>query len=159
FVEQPRVLNGDDGLACEALNQLDLFFGERPNLPPIDGDGSHKSPLLEHRDREKRPSAGGLNEWDQPRIAFEKSLLGCQIRDVSDCVGLGKPRERGASNIAERKHWLASKLRKTPGGRFHQGRVECIILEKEQITKLGLTNSHCLVQHGVEDRVEVSRRA
>ena len=32
FVEQPRVLDGDDGLRGEVLHQLDLFVGERANL-------------------------------------------------------------------------------------------------------------------------------
>ena len=32
FVEQPRVLDGDDGLGGEVLHQLDLLVGERPHL-------------------------------------------------------------------------------------------------------------------------------
>src|SRR5262249_50242359 len=32
LVEQPRILNGDDGLGSEILHQLDLFVGERPHL-------------------------------------------------------------------------------------------------------------------------------
>ena len=31
-LEQPRVLDGDDGLGGEVLNQLDLLVGERPHL-------------------------------------------------------------------------------------------------------------------------------
>ena len=32
FVEQPRVLNGDDGLGGEILNQRDLLVGKRPHF-------------------------------------------------------------------------------------------------------------------------------
>ena len=32
LVEQPRVLDGDDGLGGEVLDQLDLLVGERPDL-------------------------------------------------------------------------------------------------------------------------------
>ena len=32
LVEQPRVLDGDDGLGSEVLYQSYLFIGERPNL-------------------------------------------------------------------------------------------------------------------------------
>jgi hypothetical protein len=32
LVEQPRVLDGDDGLTGEARNQLNLLFGKRSNL-------------------------------------------------------------------------------------------------------------------------------
>ena len=40
FVEQPRVLDGDDGLGGEVLHQLDLLVGERPHLLAIDDDGA-----------------------------------------------------------------------------------------------------------------------
>ena len=36
FVEQPRVLDGDDGLGGEILDQLDLLFGEWPDLLAVD---------------------------------------------------------------------------------------------------------------------------
>ena len=32
FLEQPRVLDGDDGLLGEVLDQRDLLVGERPHL-------------------------------------------------------------------------------------------------------------------------------
>ena len=32
LAEQPRVLDGDDGLGGEVLQQIDLLVGERPNL-------------------------------------------------------------------------------------------------------------------------------
>src|SRR5262245_18900835 len=38
FVEQPRVLDCDDGLRGEILDQLNLFVGERTHLLAIDGD-------------------------------------------------------------------------------------------------------------------------
>jgi hypothetical protein len=36
LIEQPRVLDGDDGLGGEILDQLDLCFGERTNLLTVD---------------------------------------------------------------------------------------------------------------------------
>ena len=36
FVEQPRVLDGDDGLGGEVLHQFDLLVGEGANLLAID---------------------------------------------------------------------------------------------------------------------------
>ena len=38
FVEQPRVLDGDDSLDREVLDQRDLLVGEGQHLPPIDDD-------------------------------------------------------------------------------------------------------------------------
>ena len=40
LVEQPRVLDGDDGLRGEVLHQLDLLVGERPHLLAIDDDSA-----------------------------------------------------------------------------------------------------------------------
>ena len=34
--EQPRILDGDDGLGGEVLNQLDLFVAEGPDFLAID---------------------------------------------------------------------------------------------------------------------------
>ena len=38
LVEQPRVLDGDDGLSGEVLDQLDLLVGERPDLLAVDSE-------------------------------------------------------------------------------------------------------------------------
>ena len=40
FIEQPRVLDGDDGLGGEVLHQLDLLVGERSNLLAVDDDSA-----------------------------------------------------------------------------------------------------------------------
>src|SRR5215467_1408499 len=36
LVQQPGVLDGDDGLVSKVLDQLDLLFGERSNFLTID---------------------------------------------------------------------------------------------------------------------------
>ena len=54
LVEQPRVLDGDDGLRGEVLHQLDLLVGERPHLLAIDDDGADQLVVLEHRHGEQR---------------------------------------------------------------------------------------------------------
>ena len=54
LVEQPRVLDGDDGLSGEVLHQRDLLVGERPDLLAIDRDRADQLVLLEHRHRYER---------------------------------------------------------------------------------------------------------
>jgi hypothetical protein len=34
FVQQPRILDGDDSLAGEVLHQLNMLVGERAHFPP-----------------------------------------------------------------------------------------------------------------------------
>ena len=38
FVEQPRILDGDDGLRGEILHQFDLLVGERAHLLTVHGN-------------------------------------------------------------------------------------------------------------------------
>ena len=40
FLEQPRVLDGDDGLGGEVLDQLNLLVGKGTNFLTVDGDGA-----------------------------------------------------------------------------------------------------------------------
>ena len=49
LVEQPRVLDGDDGLSGEVLHQLDLLVGERSYFGAIDDKGADQFVLFEHR--------------------------------------------------------------------------------------------------------------
>src|SRR5262249_23511181 len=46
FIEQPCVLDGDDGLGCKVLDQLDLFVRERTYLLAIDDNGTDKLVFL-----------------------------------------------------------------------------------------------------------------
>ena len=40
FAEQPRVLDGDDGLSGEVRQKLDLLVGEISDLGTVDDDGA-----------------------------------------------------------------------------------------------------------------------
>ena len=52
LVEQPRVLDGDDGLRGEVRDQLDLLVGERPHFLPVNSDGADQFIVLKHRHSE-----------------------------------------------------------------------------------------------------------
>ena len=64
LVEQPRVLDGDDGLGGEVLHQLDLLVGERPHLLAVDGERADQLVFLEHRHQEEatNPAAASTLE-------------------------------------------------------------------------------------------------
>ena len=53
LVEQPGVLDGDDGLVGEVREQLDLLVGERPHLLTVDVDRADQLVVLEHRHRDR----------------------------------------------------------------------------------------------------------
>ena len=73
LVEQPRVLDRDDGLGGEVLYQFDLLVGERPHLLPIDGESADKFVVLEHRHANVGPRAAECR-----RIGPRNSARVCQ---------------------------------------------------------------------------------
>src|SRR5262249_4963387 len=64
FVEQPRVLDGDDGLRGEIGDQLDLLVGKGAYLLAVDGDDANQFVLFEHWDGQESPRAKNLDSRD-----------------------------------------------------------------------------------------------
>ncbi len=58
--EQPRVLDRDHRLARERRDELDLLFGEGPDLAPVHHDRADHLALADQRDAEDRPDVLGL---------------------------------------------------------------------------------------------------
>ena len=69
FVEQPGILDGDDGLRGEVLDQLDLLVGERQPFLAVDGDGANQLIVLEHRYGKESSGSSCFDERDDPGIA------------------------------------------------------------------------------------------
>ena len=49
FIEQPRILDGDDSLGGEVLDQRDLLVREWPDFLTVNAEHSYRLVLLEHR--------------------------------------------------------------------------------------------------------------
>ena len=65
FVEQPRVLDGDDGLRGEILDQFDLLVGEGTNFLTVKRERTNQLVLLQHRNSQKRPYTPEFDCGDQ----------------------------------------------------------------------------------------------
>ena len=61
LVEQPRVLDGDDGLGGEVRDQRDLLVGERANLLPVNRKAPISSLSLSIGTASTRPRAAELD--------------------------------------------------------------------------------------------------
>ena len=67
LVEQPRILDGDDGLRGEILHQLDLLVSKREHLLAVNGDRADELVFLEHRHDEQGTNAGDFDGGDRQR--------------------------------------------------------------------------------------------
>ena len=109
LAEQPRVLDGDDGLGGEVLHQLDLLVRERSYLLAVDDDGTDQQFIFQHRNRKQRPSAGSSLTSAGPGVR-----VGQDIGNVDDVFSAGKTTEiviwQGLY------HWHAASLVFNAGG-------------------------------------------
>src|SRR5262249_18949903 len=94
LVQQPGILDGDDGLFREIVNKLDLFVAERPHLLAVDGDRADQLILLEHRYDENGASAGRLGQGNRRWLAFDVGLLQSEVDDVLQLLGRDNAAER-----------------------------------------------------------------
>src|SRR5262245_48627557 len=60
LVEQPRVLDGDDGLRGEVFDQFNLLIGEWPHFLAVNADRADQLVFLEHRNGNVRTSAAKI---------------------------------------------------------------------------------------------------
>src|SRR5215831_7454401 len=72
--EQPRVLDGDDGLIGESLEQTDLLFSEWSHFGAADANGADRFTLLPLQRNSQRSSEAIP---DRHRLAARKIRPGC----------------------------------------------------------------------------------
>ena len=71
LVEQAGVLDGDDGLAGEICDQLDLLVGEGAYLLAIDGDGADQLISFSIGTDEQRAGAAEVGQLDGGSDPFD----------------------------------------------------------------------------------------
>src|SRR5215472_5709502 len=106
FIEQPRVLNGDNGLGGEVLYQSNLLVGEWPDHLAIDDDRADEFILFEHGYDEFSPRAGGIGKRYDEAIAAEIALVEPKIENMDDLFAFNGAGEWGAGILAYVNHRL-----------------------------------------------------
>src|SRR5262249_48983366 len=71
FIEQARVLDGDDSLRREIFYQFNLFLCEWKHLLTVDGDRADKFAYLEHWNDNQSSYASDFDGGDRQRIASQ----------------------------------------------------------------------------------------
>src|SRR6185312_7358235 len=157
LVEQPRVLDGDDGMGGEILKQLDLPLGEGTHLLAVDDDGADELAVLEHRHTDKRARPrlfDGDNTQRGPRgiggIRFE-------IGDMKHPFFANDAAEAGVRARADRPV-LFPEL--TIGLRdvVQMCRVKAFAVIEQDVTELGFAEAHGVREHRLEDRFHITGR-
>src|SRR6516225_9876367 len=156
-MEQPRVLDGDDGLSGKILDQLDLLLGERANLVAIEDNGADQSLLLEHRHAQDCPHTTTLDSGNNDWITFQITARRRQVDDLNGLLGA-----RNARNDSFRSWPPISLLLQIFSICWHRtmycnnfpGSAVISIHEPE----FGLTNFHSVSQHCLKDRLQLAGR-
>src|SRR5262249_16020518 len=158
LVEQPRVLDGDDGLGGEVLNQLYLFVGERADFLTIDDDCANQLVFLEHGNGNQGSCASRLDQSDNAGITSDLGLIRGEIGNMQYFFA---PTDAGewivrvlARDVRTPPHALSIIRRQAE----RCCRMERATVVTEQYTKCRFADAYRIPQHGLEHRLQFTRR-
>ena len=156
LVEQPRVLDRDDGLGGEARDQRDLFISKGTNLLAVHDDCADQFTLLQHGDGYKRPYTAEFDGGDDVRIAFfNVELLCSQIGDMNRRFACKQATDR-IFRISGRAS--GCKASENAGGVLTSQPDEELAIPAIDLAEFGLADARGILQHGSKHRLQ-DRRA
>ena len=141
----------------EVLDQFDLLVGEGTHLLAIDDDDADQRILLEHRDRKCGAIVGKLGAGDDDGVALDIGRCRPDVVDVRHLLRERRAAQGGAGMRANRR--VAPPLLSKCGRCVMQRDTsELVPLAEEQAGKLGLAQARGVRQHGLEHRLQLTRR-
>ena len=87
LVEQPSVLDGDDGLGSEVRDQRDLLVGKRTDFLAENGERTDQFVLFEHRDNDNCPHTPKFNRCYVFRALLNVPRLCRKVGEVNHRLG------------------------------------------------------------------------
>src|SRR5262245_8448964 len=153
-----RVLDSDDRLIGEILHQLDLLLGERADFLTIDDDCANQLVFLEHGNGNQGSCASGLDQSDNAGITLDIGLIRGEVGNMQYFFA--------ATDAGE---WivrvLARDVRTSPHvlSIIRRQAERCCRMERatvvtEQYTKCRFADAYRIPQHGLEHRLQFTRR-
>src|SRR5262249_49911036 len=146
LLEQPHVLDSDDGLIGEGFKKLDLRHCEGAHFDATCIKGSDEFPLLSNGNKQK--GAGAASDTQPWKVVLHGSGIGNM-----KCAMLAHPA----------KLWRINTDPFTPNGYGYgtnmSPRNQTIPLAESQRYIINPTNSCCAFYDGIEDRLHIRRRA
>ena len=159
FVEQPRVLDGDDGLSGEVRDQCDLLVGEGTNLLADNDERADQFVLLQHRDGQKRPYAPKFDGRNDIRIAlFDVACVRRKIGDVNHRLCRHHATEQDVSDSGRNGERLRASA-KAGGVLCVADEVQGVAVPTVDISELGVADADRILQHGRKHWLKIAGRA
>src|ERR1700730_11478240 len=157
FVEQARVLDGNDSLTGKARNQRDLLLGKRSNLLVKNADCPEQLIVPDHRHDEQSPDAANFDASDRQWVVIEIGLIVTIVDDVNNLRSLDDSGDRVV------RTWLMRALLEElgEGGRVVEIRDEShhSMLEPPQRPKMRAADAGSILQHRSEHRLQLAGRS
>jgi hypothetical protein len=156
--EEPRVLNGDDGLRGEVRHQLDLFIGKWQNVLAVNRDSANQIVFLEHRNQQKRASSADVRELDNSWTAVAITFVCGDVVNVDDLLRLAET-SNGDLRVGVEDRVAHPLADERSGNAVQRDCPESAALRQPEETKLCPANPRRIPQHGVKDRLQFAWRA
>ena len=153
FVEQAHVLDGDDGLGGEILHQLDLLVGERPDLLAVNDDRADQLVFLQHRHGQQRARAAEFRRW----VTRALPRTCPRSERPAWCATMASRGEPGAGSNTPRS--LSNSLSAGGTPRWRHRREPGSPSNRNIWPNLASQIRDCVLQHGLENRLQLARRA
>ena len=151
FGEQPRILDGDDGLRGEIANDVDLLLIERQYFLAIDVDRADEFVLLEHRDGKHCAYAGKFHGRDHHRIARAVTGSGPYVLDL---CSLFRSYHLAESGMRSRVDHSVQPGRGISRRRVvHRHGAKAVPFAKEQIAEFSTAKAYGLLQQRRKHRL------
>src|SRR5262249_36964036 len=156
LVEQPRVLDGDDGLISEARDQRDLLVSKGTDFLTIKRERTDQFVLLYHwnaQERSHTPEFNGVHSGGSAHVRFvcrKIDNMGGRFRlhHATHTYLFGGGSNRRLLACLGEGRWRVMRSKK----------VQKLAVPAVDIAELGIANTHSLVQHGLKHRLKSTRR-
>src|SRR5215471_18089740 len=158
LIEQPRVLDGDDGLGGEVLHQFDLPAGEGAHLLAVDNKCADQFAFSKQRGQQECSNATKLNSRNKGWKALLVSCFGPSIRNMNLLFCLSEP-SQWINRNRFKECGLVSFLGKGARKIVCCGGTEAFAFTKKHDAISSVTNTRRVLQHRLKDPVKLARRS
>jgi hypothetical protein len=154
FIQQASVLDGNHCLFGKITQKLDLLVDKGVNLLTVNVNHADQFVFFKHGDGEYRPKAAKLHGGNDMRIACTISRTFHRVGDVNYLLcqchaakcGIRPGAYRSAPTLLHERGRCIMKC----------GRAKRLSLAKIQKAKLSLANPRRVLEHRLEDRLQVT---